>query len=80
LQERAAPKSHALGVFADPPFGFAIGACQWLGQRHGAKLAIGRRIDLDRQRPPHRSCHVVLFLLTEPLERRDLLSLAYAVR
>jgi len=46
---RQASKSDALGVLADPPFGFAVGGRHMLGYGYRAKLAVGCRIDLDRQ-------------------------------
>jgi hypothetical protein len=46
LQKRPASDSDPLCVFADPEFGFPVGARQVLGQWHGTKLAVGSRIDL----------------------------------
>ena len=51
LQEGPPVKPDAPGVRTDPAFGFGVGARHGLGQWHRAKLAIGRRVDLDRQRP-----------------------------
>jgi hypothetical protein len=44
-------------MFADPKFGFPVGARHRLGQWHWAKLAIGRRINLNRQWPPYLVFH-----------------------
>ena len=47
-----------LSVFANPTFGFFVGARHVLGQWYGTKLAIGCRIDLDRQCSPYLVCHL----------------------
>ena len=51
LQKGPASKPNALRVLADPQFGFAVGARYMPRQWHRTKLAVGRRIDLDRKRP-----------------------------
>jgi hypothetical protein len=60
LQECPASKPDAPSVFADPLFGFGIGARHVFGQRDRAKFAIRCRIDLDWQGAPkligHGSC------------------------
>src|SRR5690349_15491673 len=45
-------------MFADPKFCFPVGARHVLGQWYGTKLAIGCRIDLDRQCSPYLVCHL----------------------
>jgi hypothetical protein len=51
LEEGPASQPDAPGIRGDAPFGFSIRCDNMVWKRHRPELAVGRRIELDGQRP-----------------------------
>jgi hypothetical protein len=63
LEEGPASQADTPGIRGDAPFGFPIGRDNMVWKRHRPELAVGRRIELDGQRPPKIVGHRIASIL-----------------
>jgi hypothetical protein len=57
LEEGPASQADAPGIRGNAPLGFPIGRDNMVRERHRPELAVGRRVELDGQRPAEIIAH-----------------------